>query len=278
MPSKNLDFRHHPRNLGDNRYVYAVVSRRAQGLSIGINMNPDKVCNFDCPYCQVDRRIPGGDARIDLPLLEVELAHLLQSAQGDLWSQPPFDTVAPALRRVADLAFAGDGEPTSPPEFAQAAQLAQTLKNTYAPHIPLRLLTNATLLHRERVQEGLVFFDELWCKLDAGTEPYFQIVDGTRLPFNRILKNLKAISKQRPIFLQCMFMTIDNQPPPNEEITAWSQRIAEILEEGGSISGIQVYTVARSPASPRVGPLSEPALEHIAAIARPLGLPVTVHR
>ncbi|HNC96138.1 MAG TPA: radical SAM protein, partial [Myxococcota bacterium] len=57
---RRLDFADHRRDLGDNRYIYAVVSRRARGLSIGINLNPDKVCNFDCPYCQVDRRVPGG--------------------------------------------------------------------------------------------------------------------------------------------------------------------------------------------------------------------------
>src|SRR5688572_28859968 len=112
-----LDFADHRRDLGANRYVYAVVSRRARGLSIGVNLNPDKVCNFDCPYCQVDRTTPGGSPEIVVPELRAELDQMLDLARGDLWSIPPFDTAAPALRRVADIAFAGDGEPTSPRAF-----------------------------------------------------------------------------------------------------------------------------------------------------------------
>ena len=47
--------RHHPRTFQENRFVYPVLSRRSHGLSVGINLNPDKICNFDCIYCQVDR-------------------------------------------------------------------------------------------------------------------------------------------------------------------------------------------------------------------------------
>ena len=64
--ARRLDFKDHRRDLGENRYVYAVVSRRARGLSIGVNLNPDKVCNFDCPYCQVDRTTPGASPRIEV--------------------------------------------------------------------------------------------------------------------------------------------------------------------------------------------------------------------
>ena len=122
--------------------------------------------------------------------LRVELDDLLARAAGDLWAEPPFDTVAPELRRVADVAFAGDGEPTTPPEFPAAAAAARESRDRLAPGVPLRLLTNATLFHKDRVRAALADFDELWCKLDAGTEPYFQLVDGTRLPLQRVLDNL----------------------------------------------------------------------------------------
>src|SRR5687767_15913296 len=119
--ARELTFADHDRGLDGNRYVYAVLSRRARGLSIGVNLNPDKVCNFDCPYCQVDRTVPGGPSGIDLDLLEAELSRLLGWVRdGSLWEHPPFHTVAPELRRVADIAFAGDGEPTTPAAFPQA--------------------------------------------------------------------------------------------------------------------------------------------------------------
>src|SRR6476646_2239078 len=65
-----------PEFLG-NRFVYAVISQRAHGLSIGINLNPDKCCNFDCAYCEVNRTLPAGDSLVDLDVLAGELERLL---------------------------------------------------------------------------------------------------------------------------------------------------------------------------------------------------------
>ncbi|MEX0791938.1 MAG: radical SAM protein, partial [Pirellulaceae bacterium] len=46
----------HERGFEANKFVYPVLSRRSKGISLGVNLNPDKRCNFDCIYCQVDRR------------------------------------------------------------------------------------------------------------------------------------------------------------------------------------------------------------------------------
>jgi wyosine [tRNA(Phe)-imidazoG37] synthetase (radical SAM superfamily) len=275
--ARRLDFRDHRRELAENRYVYAVVSRRARGLSIGVNLNPDKVCNFDCPYCQVDRTTPGDPSRVDVAHLAAELEGLLERVRGDLWTEPPFDTVAPELRRVADVAFAGDGEPTTPPEFPAAARAAREVRDRLAPGVPLRLLTNATLFHKDRVRAALREFDELWCKLDAGTEAYFQVVDGTRLPFRRILDNLLLVARERPIVIQSLFLTLDGTGPEGPEVEAWVERMREITAEGGRIHHVQVYTVARTPSDPRCGPLGRERLEAIAASARAAGLDAAVY-
>src|SRR5438093_5020681 len=66
-----------PRAFLGNRFVYAVISQRGRGLSIGVNMNPDKFCNFDCAYCEVNRNIPPGDRTVDLAVLAAELENLL---------------------------------------------------------------------------------------------------------------------------------------------------------------------------------------------------------
>jgi len=275
--ARRLDFKDHRRDLDRNRYVYAVVSRRAQGLSIGVNLNPDKVCNFDCPYCQVDRTTPGASPRVDVDVLAGELGRLLEHARGDLWAEPPFDSVAPELRRVADVAFAGDGEPTTPPEFPAAARAAREARDRLAPGVPLRLLTNATLFHKPKVHAGLEPFDELWCKLDAGTEAYFQLVDGTRLPFRRILDNLLLVARERPIVIQAMLLTLDGVGPDDAEIAAWVERMREIVGGGGRIDHVQVYTVARKPSDPRCGPLDGARLESIASAARGAGLRAAVY-
>ena len=275
--ARRLDFKDHRRELDANRYVYAVVSRRARGLSIGVNLNPDKACNFDCPYCQVDRTTPGAPPRVAVPDLAVELEDLLRRASGDLWTTPPFDTVAPEMRRVADVAFAGDGEPTTPAEFPAAARAARDARDRLAPGVPLRLLTNATLLHKDRVRAALAEFDELWCKLDAGTEGYFHVVDGTRLPFRRILDNLLLVARERPIVIQSLFLALAGAGPDDVEVAAWVARMREIVDQGGRIDHVQVYTVARAPSDPRCAPLDAARLEAIAAKAREAGLAAAVY-
>ena len=272
MPPRRLTFADHRRDLGENRYIYAVVSRRAGGLSIGVNLNPDKVCNFDCPYCQVDRTVPGGSARIDVPLLVAELRHLLGLfASGALWSTPPFDTAAPEHRRVVDIAFAGDGEPTTPPEFPAAAAAVRAVRDELAPGVPLRLLTNSTMLHRVRVRPALAHFDDIWAKLDAGTEAYFRVVDGTTFPFPRILRNLRELAAVRPIAIQSMFLRLDGEGPSEAEIAAWVDRLREIAA-AGPITEVQVYSVARTPSDPRVQPRSAPELAGIVEKAAEGGL------
>ena len=279
---RRLDFQDHRRALDDNRYIYAVVSRRSAGLSIGVNLNPDKVCNFDCPYCQVDRSTPGGPRGVNLDALREEIDRLLDLViSGHLWMVPPFDTARPELRRLNDIAFAGDGEPTSAKGFESAIHaIADSRDNHGLTGVPLHLLTNGTLFHRPEVEAGLRALDArggvIWAKLDAGTEAYFRAVDGTSLPFDRVLSNLTRAAQRRPIVLQCMFMTLDGQGPDDPEISAWAGRIRDILDAGGQIRQVQVYSIARRPAEARVGVLAEDRLRHIAAAAEALGVPVSV--
>ena len=279
---RTLDFTDHRRELDDNRYVYAVVSRRSQGLSIGINLNPDKVCNFACPYCQVDRTTPGGDRAVDVDRLEQELTHLFTLIQsGTLWEVPPFNTARPALRRVNDIALAGDGEPTAAPAFAEVLRCIGRLRTAFGlDAVKVQVLTNATLFQRPRVQEGLAVLDalggEIVAKLDAGTEPYFHLVDGTSLPFQRVLDNLLNAARVRPLVLQCMFLTWEGAGPSDPEVEAWAGRLRDLLDGGGQIKLVQVYSVARNPADPRVDVLPTKRLEAIADRARALGLPVQV--
>lgn len=282
-PRRQLDFRDHRRELHDNRYVYAVVSRRARGLSIGINLNPDKVCNFDCPYCQVDRTIPGGASMVDLQQLEEELDDLLaRVADGTLWSIAPFDTAAPEMRVVRDVAFAGDGEPTSSKQFPEAVSVVGRMRDKYALRdLNISLLTNATLFSRPRVADGLQRLAALggviWAKLDAGTDPWFHRVDGTRLPLHSIVRQITAAARDNPLVLQCLFPTLDGEGPSDAEIQAWAGQISSILDGGGQIREVQVTTIARKPADPTVGPLPTARLEQIATHARALGLTVRVY-
>ncbi|MGC8641253.1 MAG: radical SAM protein [Isosphaeraceae bacterium] len=275
--------RDHSRRLQDNRFVYAVLSRRSRGISIGINLNPDTVCNFDCVYCQVDRRTPPLVREVDEPVLLAELEETLELVQsGELYHDPRFAGVPRALRRLNDIAFSGDGEPTSFPRFAEIMrEVAAVKRRRKLDQVKLILITNATLFHRPGVREGLAILDanqgEIWAKLDAGTEAYYHTIERTKVPFERVLTNLRDAARGRPIVIQSLFMTLDGKGPDEAEIDAYRLRLGEILAAGGAISCVQIYTVARTPAEPSVGPLSRAELDRIGLAVRDrLGLAVDV--
>jgi wyosine [tRNA(Phe)-imidazoG37] synthetase (radical SAM superfamily) len=266
--------RDHSRLFQLNRFVYPVLSRRSGGISVGINLNPDKVCNFDCIYCQVDRRTAPDSREVDAGLLLRELERTLDLVEsGQLYQDERFSRVPPPLRRLNDIAFSGDGEPTTYPEFPRMVRdVAAIKRRRRLDQVKLILITNATMFHRPPVEEALAFLDanqgEIWAKLDAGTESCFREIERTSIPFERVLSNLAAAAKVRPIVLQSLFMTIDGRGPTEDEIDAYCRRLEWILEQGGALAGVQVYTVARPPAEGNVGPLAGPELRRIGDLVR----------
>jgi wyosine [tRNA(Phe)-imidazoG37] synthetase (radical SAM superfamily) len=264
----------HARLYRDNLYVYPVLSRRAHGLSVGINLNPDKICNFDCLYCQVDRSTPPVTRQVDEGRLFDELRAALCSARdGTLFQRPEFEALPPEQRTLRDIAFAGDGEPPSYPNFLGVVRETIRIKREagYAS-LPIHLLTNATLIDRPRVKEAMRLIDEdgggHWLKLDAGTEPYYQLVERTTIPFGRVLANLLQAARLRPVVIQSLFMKVRGEGPAAAEIDAWCGRLADLVEGGGAIALVQVYTVARPPAESYVAPLDDAEVDAIAAAAR----------
>lgn len=94
------------RSFFGNRFVYAVISQRAHGLSIGVNMNPDRFCNFDCVYCEVNRReIPQGDSRVNLKVMSAELREILGLVRERKISELPGYQSVPDDLRLLDVAF-----------------------------------------------------------------------------------------------------------------------------------------------------------------------------
>jgi len=267
-------FTQHSRSWQQNRYVYPVISRRSKGLSIGVNLNPDKVCNFDCVYCCVDRTSPPTVTEVDLDVLRNELDQMFGLAfSGELFSSPPLDQTPADLRRINDVAFSGDGEPTSYPKFLDACRIAvELLERHRRPDVKIVVITNATLFHQPRVAEALAYLDghngEIWAKLEAGTEAYYRRIERTSISLQRVLFNILAAGRVRPIVIQSLFMRLDDQGPPPEEIEAYVQRLNELAAGGCRIKLVQVYTVARQTAVAGCTPLAEADLDEISARVR----------
>ena len=272
-------FADHSRTWRGNLYVYPVISRRSKGLSIGVNLNPDKVCNFDCVYCCVDRTTPPAVKHVDPAVLAAELDHMLALATGgEIYHAAPFDQTPPSLRVLRDVAFSGDGEPTSARRFPEACRIvADALARRRLPGVKIVVITNATLLHRPTVKAALAFLDdhdgEVWAKLDAGTEEYYRLVDRSTVPFERVLDNILGAGQTRPIVIQSLFMRLHDQPPPPSEIEAYVARLGELVRRGCRIRLVQVYTTARATSEAYVRPLEEPGLLAIAERVRGLGIP-----
>jgi wyosine [tRNA(Phe)-imidazoG37] synthetase (radical SAM superfamily) len=261
--------RDHRRTFADNLYVYAVVSRRSKGVSIGVNLNPDKVCNFDCVYCQVDRKTPPVVRTVDEARLLAELEEMLDLVlSGQLFEHERFRQTPPQLRRLNDIAFSGDGEPTTYPRFREVVQSVAHIKRRRGlDEVKLVLITNATMLHRPAVREALNVLDanngEIWAKLEAGTEDYYRTIDRTTIPFPRILDNITEAARVRPVVIQSLFLRLHGQPPPAAELEAFCARLSDILRAGGQIKLVQVYTVARAPAEPYVEALTNEEVDAI---------------
>ena len=272
-----------PRSYFGNRFVYAVISQRAHGLSIGVNLNPDKFCNFDCAYCEVDRRKIPANTSIDLDALVTELEEMLGRAFYDRMQElPGYELVPEELLKLKEVALSGDGEPTLCPIFADVVESVLHVRaKCFFPFFKVVLITNSTGLHLPEVQRGLQLLtakDEIWAKLDVGTEAGFERVnrpkstrfDSLGVSLEHVTENILALGKRRPVVIQSLFQLINGKGPSPDEITAYAERLKKLKDAGAQIALVQVYSAHRPPALPNCGHLPLRELSQIARRVRDL--------
>ena len=266
----------HRRQWRDCLYVYPVIARRSRGLSIGVNLNPDKRCTFSCLYCQINRRIRRDLQHVAVGAIEKELElALAEAVSGRLWREERFAATPEELRRLNDIALSGDGEPTCLPDFDKAVEAAAKARAKFhLTAVKIIVLTNATQFDRPQFQRALPILDanngEIWAKLDAGTEAYFQRINRPEpdISLGRITDNIIAVARGRPVVIQSLFCRLNGRAPSAQEIAAYGDRLGEILDGGGQLKLIQVHTVARPPAEKGVSALPDGQLEAIARTIR----------
>ncbi len=259
-----------PRNFLGNRFVYCVISQRARGLSIGVNMNPDKRCNFDCVYCEVDRRKHGGARRVDVAQMRCELEGTLALYRdGGLDKLPAYRKTPPDLLRLKEVALSGDGEPTLCQNFCEVVEaVAHIRARGRLPFFKIVLITNCTGLQLPDVRAGIAILtsrDEIWAKLDAGTQTYMNHVNRADISLAEVLENIVAIGNERPIVIQSLFPLIDGMEPSVNEIDAYLARLRELQNRGAQIDLVQIYSAHRPAFHSGCGHLP---LRSLSAIAR----------
>ncbi len=265
----------HSRLWEHNLWVYPVISRRARGLSIGINLNLDKRCNFDCAYCQVDRNVPGPSEKIDISRIEREIENIVSAYEKNgLADFSSFRNVEVEKREIKDICLSGDGESTMAREFPEVCLLMRKMQDKYDRHpLQLTLITNSTLLDRPNVQKGLSLLTEkkgeIWTKLDAGSESWYRKISRSRVPLEKIQENIEATVKKFPIRVQTMLCKIGSEFPDENEINLYVNRLKKIyLSNPENLLGIQLYGVVRHTALPDVHPIDKAFFEEVASRIR----------
>ncbi len=239
-----------PRDFLNNRFVYVTVSPRARGLSVGVNLCPDKQCNFDCVYCEVNRSVPPRDQTLDIAAMNDELESTLRLIhEGGLTLLPQFRSLPPHLLTLKHVCLSGDGEPTLCPNFLDVVQSVLHLRALgRLLFFKVVLVTNSSALDRPEVQEALQFFtrqDEIWAKLDAGSDEYLRKVNRTEVPREKILSNILLTARKRPVVIQSLFAAIEGEEPSINEIDAYAECLKELVRQGAQISSVQIYSATR---------------------------------
>ena len=262
-----------PRDFHGYRFVYFTISPRARGLSLGVNFNPDKLCDFDCVYCEVDRSNANPARALNCRVMGEELAHAFHLvSSGELCRQSPYSELPVELLSLRHLTLSGDGEPTLAPNFLEGVETVIHQRAILAEsYIPIVLLTNGSGLDLKEVQTGIELFsnrDQIWIKLDAGTNGYMREVNRPAVPIERILENILATSKKRPVKIQSLFTALDNRPPSDDEIMAYAERLRDLREQGAKITEVQIYSATRPARNSHCSHLALKQLFEISKIVR----------
>jgi wyosine [tRNA(Phe)-imidazoG37] synthetase (radical SAM superfamily) len=263
----------YPRDFLENQFVYLVISPRARGLSIGVNVNPMVNCTFQCLYCEIDRAQPARVPHFDVERMAAELRGTFGLAySGGLRQRPRYARVPDDLLQVRHVALSGDGEPTLASHFVEALQAIVHIRGTGGfPFFKIVVVTNSTALDRPEVEHGLQSLlrtDEIWAKLDGGTQDYLNRLNGATTPLEKIMSNILLVARQRPVVIQSLFPAISGEPPPAREIKQYALRLKELKEAGAEISLVQIYSATRPMARTGCSHLPLKSLSQIAKMVR----------
>lgn len=263
-----LNVRNHSRDSAGMTYVYPVVSRRAGGLSVGINLNVNNACNWACVYCQVPNLTRGGPPPVNLDLLEDELRRFLNEiTAGDSLRR----LAPPEAQCLVDVAFSGNGEPTSSPEFAEAvARVGGVLRECgLLESVKLRLISNGSLMHRPVVRQGIAAIGalngEVWFKLDRATASGIRRVNGIQTTPEKLRRSLLRCAELAPTWVQTCYFAIDRDEASEAERSAYLDLIKSLA---GKIKGVHLYGLARPSMQADAGRLSNLQQEDFQRFAR----------
>ena len=212
--------------------IFGPVHSRRLGISLGINLLPKdgKVCSFDCIYCECGFN---EDHRPTLPMpTREEVAAALERKLQQMQEDGQLPDV---------LTFAGNGEPTCHPHFAEIIGDTIRLRNQYCPKAKVSVLSNSTMIHRQAVHDALMLVDNNILKLDTVDIDFIRKVDHPSGTYDvqQIIERMKAFNGH--IIIQTMFLKGNDIDNTGEEyVGPWLEAVKEIAPEQ-----VMIYTIDR---------------------------------
>lgn len=246
--------------------IFGPVHSRRLGISLGINLQPadGKVCSFDCIYCECGFN---EDHRPTLPLpTREEVARKLEATLQQMKEDGQLPDV---------LTFAGNGEPTCHPHFAEIIDDVISLRNQYCPQAKVSVLSNSTMIHRPAVHDALMKVDNNILKLDTIDPVYINKVDRPNGTYdvNQIIERLKAFNGH--VIIQTMFMrgqcqgeSVDNTG--EEYVATWLEAVKDIKPQQ-----VMIYTIDRETPAQGLEKATHEQLDQIRDRVIAAGIPCT---
>lgn len=258
--------------------IFGPVHSRRLGVSLGVNLMPadGKVCTFDCVYC------------------ECGFNKDFRPQQKRPTRQQVREALEQTLRRRHDagepldvITFAGNGEPTSHPDFPGIIDDTVALRNKFFPEAKVSVLSNATLIHSSEIRMALRKVDNNIQKLDTVDPDYIRMIDRPVLPsydIDRIVASLKMFRGH--VIIQTMFMTgtlvesrphdahpalhIDVDNTDDMYVLPWLRALKEIEPQQ-----VMIYTIDRETPDSGLRKASPEVLDEIKERVEMLGIPCT---
>ncbi len=243
--------------------IYGPVHSRRLGLSLGINLMPPdgKICTFDCLYCEcgfnAERR-----TRSPHPSREV-VAEALERQLIAMHNEGQHPDV---------LTFAGNGEPTSNPHFAEIIDDTIRLRNRWCPEAKISVLSNSTFIGRQDIREALMKVDNNILKLDTVDNEYIRRVDRPTQPsydVKKIIEHLKWFNGH--VIIQTLFMKGDGTDNTSEQyIAPWLEALRDIKPQS-----VMIYTIDRETPDQKLQKATPEELDAIRNRVIAIGIPCT---
>jgi len=278
--TKVLSAKNHDRDAVGMTYIYPVISRRAGGVSVGINLNPNNACNWHCAYCQVPNLVRGVAPVIDLDVLRSELTAMLDDIMhGDFMQQ----RVPEDCRQLCDIAISGNGEPTSCQQFDVIVGIILEVMTAFSllGVIPIRLISNGSYIHKTHVQRGLHLMaehkGEVWMKVDAATDEAIARINGVDASAELLFKQVTAVAEVCPTWIQTCMLAWHGEEPSKDDIAAYVAFLGRLKEENVPIQGVLLYGLARpslQPEAENISPLRSAWMEMMSRKIQAVGFPV----